>query len=183
MKRSALTVAALLLTLPAVLPGQPRDRGEGTETLPTGAVRRIGSARFRGPTIETIAYSPDGRWLAAGNTDGKVRLFDVWTGRARKTFEHKGVAVASLSFSPDGRWLASGGEASEQPAKELVVWDVTNGAVKFSTDANRGFNRIAFSADGKWLAAVGGAGKVVVWHTDSWEEFVSFEPKIGWFHD
>ena len=30
---------------------------------------------------------------------------------------------------------------------------------------------------------MGGAGKVVVWHTDSWEEFVSFEPKIGWFHD
>jgi len=183
MKRPALTVAALLLSLPAALPGQPRDRNDSVETLPSGATRRIGSPRFRGPSIETIAYSPDGHWLAAGNTDGKVRLFDAWTGRTRKTFEHKSVSVASLSFSPDGRWLASGGEANEQPAKELIVWDVASGAVKFSTDANRGFSRIAFSADGKWLAAVGGAGKVIVWHTDSWEEFVNFEPKIGWFHD
>jgi WD40 repeat protein len=181
MKRPALTVAAILLSLPAAAPAQPRN--EPGETLPTGAIRRIGSPRFRGPSIETIAYSPDGRWLAAGNNDGKVRLFDALTGRTRKTFDHKSVAVASLSFSPDGRWLASGGEASEQPSKELIVWDVATGAVKFTTDANRGFNRIAFSADGKWLAGVGGAGRVVVWHTDSWEEFVSFEPKIGWFHD
>jgi WD40 repeat protein len=180
MKRPVLTVTAFLLTWPAWAPCQPRD---ASEPLPSGATRRIGSARFRGPSIETIAYSPDGHWLAAGNTDGKVRLFDAWTGRTHKTFDHKSVSVASLSFSPDGRWLASGGEASEQPAKELVVWDVGSGNVKFSADANRGFNRIACSADGKWLAAVGGAGKVVVWHTDSWEEFVNFEPKIGWFHD
>jgi WD40 repeat protein len=174
---------ALLLTVASDGPSQPLERSDPAAALPAGATRRIGSNRFRGPSIETIAYSPDGRWLAAGNSDGKVRLFDAWTGRTRKTFDHKGVAVASLSFSPDGRWLASGGEATEQPAKELIVWDVSGGGVKFSTDANRGFNRIAFSADGKWLAAVGGAGKVVVWHTDSWEEFVSFEPKIGWFHD
>lgn len=183
MKRPVLTVAALLALLPPAVPGQPRDRGDSSDALPSGATRRIGSPRFRGPSVETIAYSPDGRWLAAGNNDGKVRLFDTWTGRTRKTFEHKSVAVASLSFSPDGRWLASAGEASEQPAKELIVWDIAGGAIKFSADANRGFSRIAFSADGKWLAGIGGAGKVVAWHTDSWEEFVSFEPKIGWFHD
>lgn len=183
MKRPALIVGAIVLSLPAAAPTQSRERNESTDALPSGATRRIGSPRFRGPSVETIAYSPDGRWLAAGNADGKVRLFDAWTGRTGKTFDHKSVAVSSLSFSPDGRWLASGGEASEQPAKELIVWDIAGGAVKFSTDANRGFSRIAFSADGKWLAAIGGAGKVVVWHTDSWEEFVSFEPKIGWFHD
>src|SRR5207247_9159118 len=114
-----------------------------------------------------LTEAADARGSAVGNTDGNVRVFGPWTGRTRKTFEHKSVAVASLSFSPDGRWLASGGEASEQPAKELIVWDVASGGVKFSTDANRGFSRIAFSADGKWLAAVGGAGNAVVWPTDS----------------
>src|SRR5947209_63290 len=56
---------AILLSLPPATPGQARDRNDPAEPLPSGAIRRIGSARFRGPSIETIAYSPDGRWLAA----------------------------------------------------------------------------------------------------------------------
>jgi WD40 repeat protein len=176
-------VLACSVVLPLGVQSQTTESRDVGDALPPGATRRIGSARFRGPSVETIACSPDGRTLAAGNNDGKVRLFDALTGRARMTLVHKSVAVAALSFSPDGRWLASGGEGTEQPAKELTVWDAVTGEVKFAAETNRGYSRLAFSADGKWLAAAASTGKVVVWHTGSWEEFVSFEPKIGWFHD
>jgi WD40 repeat protein len=59
--------------------------------------------------VNDLAFSSDGRWLATGSEDKRVRLFD-WTRPEAPptTFEHRG-PVWGVAFHPDGRHLASAG--------------------------------------------------------------------------
>jgi WD40 repeat protein len=54
--------------------------------------------------VTNVAFSPDGKWLAAGSTDEIVKVWDTTKGRLSRTLEGHNV-----TFSPDGKWLASGG--------------------------------------------------------------------------
>jgi WD40 repeat protein/serine/threonine protein kinase len=54
---------------------------------------------------EVIAFRPDGQHLAAGETDGTVRLWDAATGRDVAVLDGRGRPVRDLAFDPDGRRL------------------------------------------------------------------------------
>jgi WD40 repeat protein len=59
---------------------------------------------------------PDGRWVLSGSADGKVRLWEVSSGKEIKCFDgHQDAegyrkAVNSVAFPPDGRYGLSGGD-------------------------------------------------------------------------
>jgi WD40 repeat protein len=54
-----------------------------------------------------IAYSPDGRWLAAGDDGHALRLWDA-DGTALRAFVELDSQIKALAFSPDGRFLYTG---------------------------------------------------------------------------
>ena len=62
------------------------------------------------PTVESVAYSPDGTMLASGAGDGTVKLWDMATKENIATFEGHTDRVSSVAFSPDGTTLVSGEE-------------------------------------------------------------------------
>jgi hypothetical protein len=69
--------------------------------------------------VVTMAFSPDGRWLAASGMDRVIRLWDARTGHLKASVEgHRG-NVPGLAFAPDGKRFASAGDDGT-----LVVWDV-----------------------------------------------------------
>ncbi|KAI0337299.1 WD40 repeat-like protein [Trametopsis cervina] len=59
--------------------------------------------------VMALAFSPDGRTLASGTSNGTIRLWDVATGDLKnELLEGHTSAVISIALSPDGRILASG---------------------------------------------------------------------------
>jgi WD40 repeat protein len=77
--------------------------------------------QFAGPEVfaRTLAFSPDGKLLAAGRLDGRIRLWRVDTGTLLRDLPAHDRAVTALAFSPDGRLLASGARDTT-----MLLWDV-----------------------------------------------------------
>src|SRR5262249_13169840 len=74
----------------------------------------------------TVAFSPDGKWLAFGGTGNAVRLIDLEGQPPREqTWNPRGpeAGVASLAFSPDGKLLACA-----KANGSILLWDVAAGA-------------------------------------------------------
>ncbi len=110
-----------------------------------------------------VAFSSDGRRLAAANGDGTVRLFDAETGEELLTLRGHNDYVFSVAYHPDGKHLAS---ASAD--RTVKVWDLTTRREVFSRAGHAGSfigaaYGLAFSPDGCCLAAGGEGGSLILW--------------------
>lgn len=139
----------------------PRRRVDAFgDPLPAGAVYRLGTLRWRHEGgAESVAYSPDGKILAANSADGMVFLWDARTGKElrRLRVPQKDSRLlfraSAIAFSPNGKIMAA------QTGWLIHLWDVKTGEVVrrlgpigFQPDAPMS-PRIQFSASGKMLAA------------------------------
>jgi WD40 repeat protein len=66
-----------------------------------------------------LAFSPDGRLVAASTWKGTLGLYDVVTGKAVTPPQGHAAPVRTLAFSPDGRVLASGSDDAT-----VLFWDM-----------------------------------------------------------
>jgi WD40 repeat protein len=82
------------------------DSGSGT-LLKT--LKATNSLVWGEGTIWSIAVSPDEKWVAAGDSDGSVRLWTQDNIQPAKSFFGHAKDVLSVAFSPDGKTIASGG--------------------------------------------------------------------------
>ncbi len=104
-----------------------------------------------------LAVSPGGRYVAANNSSGEIRLWDA------SSTDRAGTALPfedgkSMSFSPDGRWLSIGGR------NEIRLWDLNAGKFDSRRIPVGGF-LMKFSPDGSLLATqTSQSGEISVWN-------------------
>jgi WD40 repeat protein len=125
--------------------------------------------------VESVAFSPDGKMLAAGTLDGSISLWDVAAGKQLgKPLKYSG-EVRSVKFSRDGKVLASGGSGGK-----VILWDVAKRqqiGQPLSGHPEDVYD-VAFSPDGKILASVScgktnpetrtcGQGEIRLWNVDT----------------
>jgi len=121
----------------------------------------VSSRRDR--TTTSLAFSPDGRTLAAGDAGGVVELWHYRESGSPLSLRGHSRGVYSLAFSPDGRILASAsGGRWVQLGGETKLWDVATGQVHAMLDGATA--PLAFSADGRRLAVSDDAQRLVrIW--------------------
>jgi eukaryotic-like serine/threonine-protein kinase len=101
----------------------------------------------RALSVAAVAVSADGATLAAGCSDGVIRLWDIASGDMRLTFSGHVDAIRRLAFTPDGRTLASLGQDNV-----LNLWHLGTGQRLFSLDTHgQELYGLAFSRDGRLL--------------------------------
>ncbi len=130
------------------------------QALPTGG-------RF---ASRSVAFSPDGKWLAADDGDSKSSKVLLWDARTLTTatapMPHS-EDVLSISFSADSRWIATG--AADGTVR---VWDIT-GKQRFTRRAahepNSAANSVAFSPDGLFVVSGGADTTVRLWNAQTGE--------------
>jgi len=85
--------------------------------------------------VNTLAFSPEGRFLVSSSRDGTVKLWDTATGVVRQSLEgHRG-GVSTLAFSPDSQLLASGSKDGTVKLRPVVdiVGDVAQHGLLYDT--------------------------------------------------
>ena len=96
------------------------------------ATRRQALRIDGGSVVTAVAFHPDGKLIAVGTIDGKVRFFDPKSGAAvGSPLDEGNAAVWQVAFSPDGRLLAVAvdpngvdGFYGQQRQGEVQLWDV-----------------------------------------------------------
>ncbi len=116
--------------------------------------------------ITDIAFSPDGKLLAAGYNSGMIKLWDVQTETVSRTLTGHASAVGKVVFSPDGSLLAA---ASKDMT--VKVWDTRTLTILNTLTDHRGeIKGIAFSPDGTLLITGSPHDKdVKVWNVQTWK--------------
>jgi WD40 repeat protein/serine/threonine protein kinase len=126
--------------------------------------------------VRVVAYSPDGRWLAAGGDNPSVVIVDAASGK--RLVELTGLAgrIQSIVFSPDGRQLLTAGR---DPT--LRLWDAATGRLVRSF-AGHSLEVLAaiFHPDGTRVASAGHDRSILIWDTNTGEELVRL-PGHGWY--
>jgi WD40 repeat protein len=141
------------------------------EEAPGKALAACGRARLRGTVskLESVTFSPNGRYLAITTLDAVARVWDIESGREQLRLHHPEF-IRALAFSPDSRALAiASGESVAH------VWSVATGQELSRVTTDEDVSFLQYSTDGKYLMTSSAAGTIRLWEPDSGRELARIQ--------
>jgi len=121
-------------------------------------------------SVEALVFTPDGKKLISAGSDGKVKVWDLASGKVIKQ-----ISGYDAVISPDGRFVAY---ASND--QMLKVMDYESGKLLWSSKKLKGLTSIAFSPDGKYVASGSLGDQIVIWNAENGEIIKQFKGFKGY---
>jgi WD40 repeat protein len=128
--------------------------------------------------VYALAISEDGKYLASGNRDGSVKVWDLASGKEQcsigRSAEDDGDAINALAFHPEGKRLASGDMHGG-----VREWNPATGeALRTLSGPTSRVTAVTYSPDGKLLAAGGWDRTIYLWDVASGEKAPSVSSPV-----
>lgn len=152
---------------PAVVPTPVPIVIEVEDESMVGEVRSLGDSSGG---VGSLAFSPDGRFLAVGKMNSTLVVFDVNTStRVAFCEKLKGLGQVCVAFSPDGKTLLSGGHTGP-----IQVWNVAPGGELTKASHFNGHDRaveaITIAPDCTMVLSGGSDRKARCWNLETGKE-------------
>lgn len=159
------------------------DTHRGNVTTATAAMRkrfietgfapedaRLPVAPSNPPMVNSVAFSPDGRFVLTGSEDNLARMWNAATGKLLRKFVGHSGGVMSVAFSPDGRQVLTGSRDST-----ARLWDAATGKElrRFKGD-EVSVDAVAFSPDGRLVLTGGWDQTARLWDAATGKELRRF---------
>ncbi|BAY69094.1 NACHT domain-containing protein [Anabaena sp. FACHB-709] len=129
-------------------------------------------------SVLTVAFSPDGKLFATGDSGGIVRFWEAATGKELLTCKGHNSWVNSVGFSQDGKMLASGSDD-----QTVRLWDISSGqCLKTFKGHTSRVRSVVFSPNSLMLASGSSDQTVRLWDISSGECLYIFQGHTGWVY-
>ena len=131
--------------------------------------------------IEAIAFSPDGKILAASSRGRanitSIQIWEIknWT-KVVQLMQHT-EAIRSVAFAPDGSLLASGSEDNTVKVWRVGSWQL----VTTLKGCGWHIQGVVFSSDGRLLATKSRDGVLTLWEVKQWKKIAKKRLKYKWW--
>ncbi len=160
---------APLVMVAVLLPLTAQEKSAGPEV--------VFKLKGHADAVYSVAYSPDGKYLATGSLDNTIKLWELATGKEVKSYGgqpgHQKM-VLSVAFSPDGQMLASGSVDNT-----LKVWDVPLPSALRSLKTSGEATAVALTPDGTKLAIAEKSGTVKILQATDFKELFKLDGHQG----
>ncbi|MEW6161308.1 MAG: serine/threonine-protein kinase, partial [Verrucomicrobiota bacterium] len=100
--------------------------------------------------VYSVAFSPDSQWLASGDAQGKVKLWEMASRRPFATLELSNKAVVQITFSADGKSLSASDESGR-----AVVWNLASREIVWQHQGRNPLG-VQFSPVTHWIGVTSG---------------------------
>ncbi len=107
----------------------------------------------------SFSLSPDAKYMASGSKSGKIKIWEVSSGKVTSAINTENKMIGFLCYSPDGKYLASGTGCDligtyEVNPPIIKVWEVSSGKeiVTFRGFKDKFCGTLRFSPRGRYLA-------------------------------
>ena len=114
-------------------------------------------------TIESVAFSPDGNWIASASRYGSATVSKVSGKRARSI--KADTRNESLAFSPDSKFLAT-----QLSSRKIRIWELDSGDVIQDVSCGTTVDLVRWSPTGDYIVAAGdSSGTLDLIETTHWQ--------------
>jgi hypothetical protein len=127
--------------------------------------------------ITAVAFSPDGKWIAAAR-DRDVLLIDAASAKVTQTLAGAESPINTVAFSPDSRLVAAG-EGLPSVVGKVRLWEVGRAEPQTLTGHADSIYNVAFSPDGRLLATASYDKLLILWDIQTGAEKATLKHHTG----